>query len=80
MVYDKAKKAGKLNQLPSNQSPHFAPVIHPTLERDVKPLIVAAHAWLHRERHSDARTAPDTGGSSLSVPVHFRGRLNGRSF
>jgi amidohydrolase len=45
-VYDKAKKAGKLNQLPSNHSPHFAPVIHPTLETGVKALVVAAHAWL----------------------------------
>ena len=45
-VYDKAKRAGKLNELPSNHSPRFAPVIHPTLETGVKALVVAAHAWL----------------------------------
>jgi amidohydrolase len=45
-VYDKAKKDGTLNALPSNHSPRFAPVIHPTLETGVKALVVAAHAWL----------------------------------
>jgi len=45
-VYDKAKKDGTLNQLPTNHNPRFAPVIHPTLETGVKALVVAAHAWL----------------------------------
>ena len=45
-VYDKAKKDGMLNSLPTNHNPRFAPVIHPTLETGVKALVVAAHAWL----------------------------------
>jgi amidohydrolase len=45
-VYAKAKKEGKLNSLPTNHNPAFAPVIHPTLETGVKALVVAAHAWL----------------------------------
>src|ERR1700730_7565254 len=45
-VYDKAKKEGSLNSLPTNHNPRFAPVIHPTLETGVKALVVAAYAWL----------------------------------
>jgi amidohydrolase len=46
VVYAKAKKEGKLNLLPTNHNPAFAPVIHPTLETGVTALVVAAHAWL----------------------------------
>jgi metal-dependent amidase/aminoacylase/carboxypeptidase family protein len=45
-TYAKAKGAGRLNDLPVNHSPHFAPVLHPTLETGVETLIVAARAWL----------------------------------
>jgi hippurate hydrolase len=45
-TYAKAKEAGRLNELPVNHSPLFAPVIHPTLETGVEALIVAARAWL----------------------------------
>src|SRR6202790_2893856 len=45
-VYAKAKKEGKLSSLPTNHNPAFAPIIHPTLETEVKALVVAAHAWL----------------------------------
>lgn len=45
-IYAKAKKDGKLNELPSNHNPSFAPVIHPTLETGVKALVVASYAWL----------------------------------
>ena len=44
--YAKAKKEGKLNTLPTNHNPRFAPVLHPTLETGVKALVVAAHAWM----------------------------------
>ena len=30
-TYAKAEKAGKLDELPANHAPDFAPVIHPTL-------------------------------------------------
>ena len=45
-TYAKAKDAGRLNELPVNHSPRFAPVIHPTLETGVESLVVAARAWL----------------------------------
>jgi amidohydrolase len=45
-IYAKAKEAGRINDLPVNHSPQFAPVIHPTLERGVQTLVVAAQAWL----------------------------------
>ncbi|MGN6204523.1 amidohydrolase [Humibacter sp.] len=32
--------------VPSNHSPHFAPLIHPTLEIGVQALVVAAREWL----------------------------------
>lgn len=45
-VYAKAKAAGKLNDLPVNHSPKFAPVLHPTLETGVETLVISALAWL----------------------------------
>jgi len=45
-VYAKAQKEGKLSEIPTNHSPSFAPVIHPTLEAGVQALVVAAQAWL----------------------------------
>ncbi len=45
-AYAKAKAEGKLNELPVNHSPQFAPVLHPTLETGVEALVVGALAWL----------------------------------
>lgn len=45
-VYAKAKEANRLNELPVNHSPEFAPVIHPTLRTGVEALAVATCAWL----------------------------------
>ena len=45
-TYAKAKKANKINELPVNHSPKFAPVLHPTLQTGVEALVVAARAWL----------------------------------
>ena len=45
-TYAKAKQEGRINELPVNHSPKFAPVIHPTLETGVEALVVAARAWL----------------------------------
>jgi hippurate hydrolase len=45
-VYAKAKSANRLNELPVNHSPKFAPVINPTLQTGVETLIVATRAWL----------------------------------
>ncbi len=45
-AYERAKKAGRLNDLPVNHSPHFAPVLHPTLRTGVEAMVIAALAWL----------------------------------
>lgn len=45
-IYAKAKASNRLNELPVNHSPKFAPVIHPTLRTGVETLIVATRAWL----------------------------------
>lgn len=44
--YAKAKAAGTVNELPVNHSPHFAPVLHPTLKTGVEAMTAAALAWL----------------------------------
>jgi len=45
-LYAKAKQANRVNELPVNHSPKFAPVIHPTLQTGVETLMVAAQAWM----------------------------------
>jgi hippurate hydrolase len=45
-TYTKAKEAGRVNELPVNHSPKFAPLIHPTLETGVEALVVGAQTWL----------------------------------
>ena len=43
--YAKAKEEGRINELPVNHSPQFAPVLHPTLETGVEAMVAAAVAW-----------------------------------
>ncbi len=45
-AYARAKAANRLGDIPTNHSPFFAPVIHPTLETGVETMVVAAQAWL----------------------------------
>jgi amidohydrolase len=45
-VYQQARAAGRLAELPTNHNPRFAPVLHPTLEAGVEALVAAAGAWL----------------------------------
>jgi len=54
--YAKAKKAGRLGDIPTNHNPHFAPVIHPTLETGVQTLVVAAKAWLSLNQFAKQRS------------------------
>jgi len=44
--YAKARASGRTADLPTNHSPHFAPVLHPTLRTGVETLVTAAGAWL----------------------------------
>ena len=48
--YAEAEKAGRLNELPSNHSPQFAPVINPTLRVGIEAMLAAAGPWLARGR------------------------------
>lgn len=45
-LYAQAKAAKQLNKIPSNHSPQFAPVLHPTLETGLQALLTAASVWL----------------------------------
>jgi hippurate hydrolase len=45
-VFAKAEASGRIDDIPTNHSPRFAPVIHPTLQTGVEALVVAAQAWL----------------------------------
>ena len=45
-TYGTAQAAGKVDELPANHAPNFAPVIDPTLRTGVTTLLIAAGAWL----------------------------------
>jgi len=45
-MYAQAQEAGRMDEIPTNHNPRFAPVIHPTLETGVAAMVVAARAWL----------------------------------
>jgi hippurate hydrolase len=45
-IYAQAEKAGRLNEIPSNHSPKFAPVINPTLRVGIEAMLAAAGVWL----------------------------------
>ena len=49
-VYAQAKAAGKLDTLPSNHSPRFAPVLDLTLEAGLRAMLCAASVWLGAAR------------------------------
>ena len=45
-LYANAKRAGRMDEIPTNHSPRFAPVIHPTLKTGVEAFVYSAGAWL----------------------------------
>jgi amidohydrolase len=45
-MYAQAQNAGKLDELPANHAPDFAPVIHPTLRTGIEAMLAAAGAWI----------------------------------
>ncbi|MCC4908593.1 amidohydrolase [Microbacterium sp. cx-59] len=46
-LYARAAADGTIDRdVPTNHSPYFAPVLHPTIERGVETLVVAAREWL----------------------------------
>jgi hippurate hydrolase len=44
--FNAAAAAGKLDDLPSNHAPDYAPVIHPTLRTGIEAMLAAASPWL----------------------------------
>lgn len=48
-VYAKAKAEKKLNLIPSNHSPMYAPTLDPTLRTGLEALICAASVWLDQQ-------------------------------
>jgi amidohydrolase len=48
-TFERALAAKKLNEIPSNHSPKFAPVIDPTLRTGLEAMLCAAGAWLDEE-------------------------------
>jgi metal-dependent amidase/aminoacylase/carboxypeptidase family protein len=49
--YERARAAGRIAEdIPVNHSATFAPVIQPTLDTGTSALVVAALAWLARDR------------------------------
>ena len=49
-LYAKAKAAGRVNEIPTNHNPKFAPVLHPTLGTGVETMVTAAMAWIAADR------------------------------
>ena len=45
-LYDRLQREGRANEIPSNHSPQFAPVITPTLGRGIEAMLAAASPWL----------------------------------
>jgi amidohydrolase len=45
-TFKEAEKAGKVDELPANHAPDFAPVLHPTLRVGVEAMLAAASVWL----------------------------------
>jgi acetylornithine deacetylase/succinyl-diaminopimelate desuccinylase-like protein len=45
-AYAQAKATKRLNELPSNHSPRYAPVLHPTLKTGLQAMLAGAGAWL----------------------------------
>lgn len=46
-IYAEAKKNRQINSIPSNHSPKFAPVIHPTLKTGLQTMLTAAAVWFN---------------------------------
>lgn len=44
--YEEARRAGRIDELPANHAPDFAPVIDPTLRVGVEAMLAAVGAWV----------------------------------
>jgi metal-dependent amidase/aminoacylase/carboxypeptidase family protein len=48
-TFKKAEEAGKLDELPVNHSPDFAPITKPTLRVGIEAMLTAGGVWLMDE-------------------------------
>jgi len=55
--FDAVMAAGRLEELPSNHAPNFAPVIHPTLRTGIETLLTAGGLWLTNTKDDDVSGA-----------------------
>jgi len=46
VAYRNAEKTGRLDEIPANHAPNFAPVLDPTLRTGVETMLAAAGAWI----------------------------------
>lgn len=44
--HEEARKAGRLDELPANHAPDFAPVMDPTLRTGIEAMLAAVGAWV----------------------------------
>lgn len=58
--YETARAAKRINELPSNHSPYFAPVLHPTLRTGVEAMLCAVQAWMSPEAIAADASAQDS--------------------
>lgn len=57
-VFRQALKDKKINEIPSNHSPKYAPVLHPTLRTGLEAMLCAAESWLglaHRNYDNESK-------------------------
>lgn len=47
--YEDARKAGKIDELPVNHAPDFAPAIEPTLRVGIEAMLTAVGAWVSQQ-------------------------------
>jgi hippurate hydrolase len=58
---------GRLDSLPGNHSPYFAPVVEPTLTTGIQALTVAARTWLRTGAAHQA--APEAAPAAAGPPT-----------
>ncbi|MBS0546087.1 MAG: amidohydrolase [Proteobacteria bacterium] len=58
VLYEEARKAGRLDELPANHAPNFAPVVDPTLRTGIEAMLAAAGAWICPPTDTAANRAP----------------------
>jgi hypothetical protein len=60
---------GRLDSLPGNHSPYFAPVVEPTLTTGIQALTLAARTWLRTGAPHQARPAAVRASRQAADPV-----------